>query len=188
MASPQKLNGGFLARAAQGAMRAGRSELFEGTLQPREGRERPQGDACKCAPAKEIKMFSSILKRPVRLALVMAGALALGAAGTALAAGPVVIQMRDTPPSFYPAKVTIKAGQTVEWKNTGNTIHGATNNPDNVVQKTDVAVPGGTQPFDSGFVPPGGTYKYTFTKAGVYKYVCIPHEMAGMKGEITVAK
>lgn len=103
-----------------------------------------------------------------------------------MAAGPVIIQMRDTPPSFYPAKVTVKAGQAVEWKNIGNTIHGATDSPEMAVQKADVTEPVGVKPFDSGFVPPGRTYMYTFNKSGTYKYVCVPHEMAGIKGEIIV--
>ncbi len=145
--------------------------------------------ALKGAPDKEMRhMLSSILKRPTRFALVMAGALAFGVAGTALAADPVIIQMRDVPPSFYPAKVTVKVGQPVEFKNIGNTVHGATDNPGMAIQKADVTEPAGAKTFDSGFVPPGGTYTYTFNTPGVYKYICVPHEMAGMKGEIVVKK
>ena len=42
--------------------------------------------------------------------------------------------------------------------------------------------------FDSGFIPPGGDYSYTFTVPGRYRYFCLPHEKAGMVGVIVVKK
>ena len=49
-------------------------------------------------------------------------------------------------------------------------------------------MPKGAVAFDSGFIPPGGDYRYTFTVPGTYKYFCLPHEKAGMVGVIVVKK
>jgi len=118
------------------------------------------------------------------------GSLALtGLAGrTADASAPatVVIKMLDMPPSFAPTQVTIKAGDTVKWENVGNSVHHATDDPAAAIKPGDVANPAGAKPFDSGFLPPGSSFKYTFTVPGTYKYVCAAHEMSGMSGEVVV--
>ncbi|MBD3345169.1 MAG: hypothetical protein GF401_08925 [Chitinivibrionales bacterium] len=49
-----------------------------------------------------------------------------------------------------------------------------------------VALPKGAKPFDSGTMQPGEEYRHTFTTAGLYRYFCIPHEKAGMVGEVIV--
>jgi len=49
-------------------------------------------------------------------------------------------------------------------------------------------LPKGATAFDSGFIPPGGDYSYTFTVPGTYRYFCLPHEKAGMFGMIVVKK
>jgi plastocyanin len=98
----------------------------------------------------------------------------------------VVIKMLDTPPSFIPAQVTIKAGDTVKWENVGNSVHHATDDSAAAIKPGDVAKPAGAKPFDSGFLPPGSSFTYTFTVPGTYKYVCAAHETSGMSGEIVV--
>ncbi len=100
----------------------------------------------------------------------------------------VVITMSDAPPKFVPDKVQIKVGQTVEWRNTGHTIHDATNKPGPLVKPDQVSSPPGAQPFDSGFLAPGKSFSYTFTVPGTYRYICIPHSADGMAGEIDVTK
>jgi plastocyanin len=106
--------------------------------------------------------------------------------GSALAQPAVVIKMLDQPERFEPATLTVKVGQPVQWQNAGNTVHDATNDPALVANKADVAGPPGAKTFNSGFVLPGQTFQYTFTAPGTYRYVCVPHEAAGMKGEVTV--
>jgi plastocyanin len=133
--------------------------------------------------------------RTVRMVLFFAGisgltSLALtGLAGrTADASAPatVVIKMLDMPPSFAPMQVTIKAGDTVKWENVGNSVHHATDDPAAAIKPGDVADPAGAKPFDSGFLPPGSSYTYTFTVPGTYKYVCAAHETSGMSGQVVV--
>lgn len=73
---------------------------------------------------------------------------------------------------FYtPALITVKVGATVTWRNVGQQVH-------------DVNAYDGS--FHSGNLEPGGTFTYTFTKAGDFKYYCIPHAGDGMTGEVVV--
>ena len=37
-------------------------------------------------------------------------------------------------------------------------------------------------------MPPGGTFDYTFTVPGTYRYFYVPHEALGMIGTIVVKK
>lgn len=100
----------------------------------------------------------------------------------------VTVTMTDKPPTYLPGKLTIKAGTTVEWKNTAATLHDVTTDSSAVQNAKDVSLPPGAKPFDSGFMPPGGTWSYTFSVPGHYVYACIPHEKDHMLGEITVTK
>jgi plastocyanin len=122
----------------------------------------------------------------IGLAVVIA-MLSVGAAGNARAAA-VTVKMSDTPSKFLPEKVTIKAGQSIEWINNAQTLHSVDADPSMVQDPKDVVLPAGAKPFDSGFMPPGAKYDYTFTTPGTYKYTCVPHEKDGMKGEIDVSK
>ncbi len=118
----------------------------------------------------------------------------------AIAAGPIAsaraadakpaltVTMTDTAPFYHPAKATIKVGQTVEWVNKGTTVHDVSTEVNNARNPKDVELPKGAKPFDSGFIPPGGKFSYTFTVPGQYKYFCVPHEDAGMVGYLTVQK
>jgi plastocyanin len=102
------------------------------------------------------------------------------------AAPAVVIKMSDKPPQFLPNKVTIKAGQTVEWVNNAKTLHSVDGDPTMALKPSDVSLPPGAKPFDSGFMKPDMTWDYTFTVPGTYKYTCVPHEKDGMNGEVVV--
>ena len=99
---------------------------------------------------------------------------------------PIVVKMIDMPATYEPAKLTIKVGETVEWKNVGNSVHHASSDPSTAVNPAEVSNPPGAKPFDSGFLQPGQSYTYTFTVPGTYKYICAPHETSGMLGEVTV--
>jgi plastocyanin len=100
----------------------------------------------------------------------------------------VVITMMDMPASFEPMRITIKAGDMVEWKNTGNQLHHVTTDPSAALKKRDVATPPGAKPFDSGFLKPGESFSQSFSVPGVYRYTCAVHEAKGMNGELVVQK
>jgi len=71
---------------------------------------------------------------------------------------------------FYsPSSYTVEVGTTVTWVNHDGTTH--------TVTSTD-----GT--FDSGSMPPGASFSYTFTNAGTYQYACSYHPW--MTGTIVV--
>ena len=70
---------------------------------------------------------------------------------------------------FQPAELTVKTGQTVEWKN------------DDMVPHTVTADDGS---FRSGKIQPGKTWTYTATKAGTFAYTCSPHP--NMRGKLIV--
>jgi plastocyanin len=76
--------------------------------------------------------------------------------------------------SITPARVTVKAGTTIKWTNFDATVH-------------NVAVTSGPAKFSSPAFNKRGGYKQTFTKPGVYHYVCTYHP-ATMTGTITVTR
>ncbi len=104
------------------------------------------------------------------------------------AAATVKVTMDDEPAIYKPATVTVKVGDTVQWINTGKTLHSVTLVPEIAQNPANVAEPKGAKTFDSGFMPPGATFSYTFTVPGTYKYFCVPHEKAGMVGDVVVKK
>lgn len=122
------------------------------------------------------------------LAIAASFGLAFSAATPALGANApaAVIKMSDKPPKFLPDKVTIKAGQTVEWVNNAKTLHSVDGDPTMALKPSDVSLPPGAKPFDSGFMKPDMTWDYTFKTPGTYKYTCVPHEKDGMNGEVVV--
>ena len=80
--------------------------------------------------------------------------------------------------AFQPAKVTIKAGDTVQWVN--NKL-----SPHNVV--FDSSAKDADKYTHKGLAfAPGETFEATFDEAGTYDYYCEPHRGAGMKGSIIV--
>ena len=104
------------------------------------------------------------------------------------AGNPVVVTMTDKPARYVPEKITVKVGTTVEFRNTGQVVHDVTTDASIVQDKADVSLPPDAKPFDSGFIPPGQSWSYTFTVPGRYLYACIPHEKDRMVGEVLVTK
>ena len=96
----------------------------------------------------------------------------------------VVVQMDGE--EFRPSKVTIAAGQTVEWKNNSGDPHTVTVVPDKALVPADVALPKNAQPFESGTISAGMTFSHTFKVPGTYRYYCTLHEGNGMVGEVIV--
>lgn len=71
--------------------------------------------------------------------------------------------------AFNPTPVTIQVGDTVKWTNNDGVTHTVTSN---------------TSVFNSGSIPNGGTFSYTFTTAGTYGYHCSIH--TSMTGQVIV--
>ena len=82
----------------------------------------------------------------------------------------MVITNSDGSYSFSPAKLTIKVGTTVIWKDVSSAPHTVTSDD-------------GTA-FDSGTVPVGGSFHFTFKTAGSFSYHCNIHPY--MKATIIV--
>lgn len=88
--------------------------------------------------------------------------------------------------NFAPRAITIRAGETVEWRNVSIMDHTVTADPARAKNPAHVRLPPGAEPFHSGTIAPGKVYRRTFPVAGEYRYFCIPHEEQGMLGTITV--
>jgi plastocyanin len=104
-----------------------------------------------------------------------AGAAPAGAGATFLRAAPDVpgtaarLLMVDN--RFQPSGLTVPAGTTVAWVNTGANVH--------TVSSFDGS-------FESGAIAPDQAFTYTFTKPGQYQYLCRQHLLNGMSGTIVV--
>ncbi len=71
--------------------------------------------------------------------------------------------------AFKPPVVTVKAGDTIEWRN------------DDPVPHTATSTSGG---FDSGSIAAGATYRWVARKPGRFDYLCTFHTI--MKGTVVV--
>lgn len=127
-----------------------------------------------------------------RSALAIAGIAAL-VTGVATAPDPADARADDPAAvvkmvgiEFQPDTVTITTGETVEWVNESKLTHTVTADPTKAAKAANVTLPDGAEPFDSGDVAPGETYRRTFTVPGTYGYFCVPHEAAGMTGTVVV--
>lgn len=96
-----------------------------------------------------------------------------------------VVEMNDDL-QFVPDRLTIRAGQTVTWRNVGAMVHTATSDPTLAQDATHGKVPTGAASWDSGLIRQGESWGYTFDVAGEYLYFCIPHEAGGMLASLTV--
>ena len=97
-----------------------------------------------------------------------------------------VVKMSDDMPMYSPETLTIKEGQTIEWKNVGAVSHSATNNPQLADNPEHALSPVGADIFNSGAVMPGGAFRHMFKIPGRYRYFCLSHEKDKMIGEVTV--
>jgi len=126
------------------------------------------------------------LKQLCFTVVAAAGFFIVGAGAVRAEDPAVVVKMNDMPTAFEPKEVTIRVGETVEWKNVGNSVHHASSDPNMAMKAGDASTPPGAKAFDSGFLRPGDTYSFKFSQPGVYDYVCAPHETSGMTGRVTV--
>ena len=123
------------------------------------------------------------LVTPVLLVTLAATAIAItrGAARSADATVEMTSELR-----YAPGRVTISVGETVTWSNTSDVPHTVTANGSLAADPAHVQLPEGAEPFDSDIIAPGESYSHTFTVAGEYRYVCVPHEGEGMLGTVIV--
>jgi plastocyanin len=105
---------------------------------------------------------------PVAPAAPPAGVEPAGLVAGDAVAGPVVRTGMENL-AYRDANLVVAAGTTVEWRNGDQLGHSVT-------------ADGGA--FDSGVIDPGGVWRYTFTRPGVYPFHCTPHPF--MRGTITV--
>lgn len=116
-----------------------------------------------------------------RITYLIAVALSLGLLaaflpGSYVAAAPpaATVEVAAADFEFQPQSVTINAGDTITWTNTGAAPHTATASDGS---------------WDSGNLDPGQTFSRTFDTPGTYNYYCRYHgtpEGTGMAGTIVV--
>ena len=87
------------------------------------------------------------------------------------AAGRPVVMIWMGEHYYSPAVLTIPVGTTVMWRMLG-------------AQEHDVWAYDGS--FHSHTMGPGDTFSHTFTRAGSFRYFCVPHYGDGMAGEVVV--
>ena len=113
-------------------------------------------------------MAASARPRLRRLAAACAIGLAF-ALSQSEAAGATVHTVTIDGFGFHPPSITVKQGDTVEWRNTDPVPHTAT--------AKDAS-------FDSKDIPANGSYRFTAKKKGRFAYICTLHPI--MKGELIV--
>lgn len=105
------------------------------------------------------------MKKLLCALLIGMSVLLLGAQPANSADQSPTVQMKDF--SFKPDALTVHQGDTVVFQNDDDVTHNVT-----------------ADSLKSGDIGAGKSWKYTFSKAGTYAYVCTYHP--GMQGTITV--
>jgi plastocyanin len=88
--------------------------------------------------------------------------------------------------TFEPKEIAVAVGEEVAWRNVGKIGHTVTADRSKAADPSLVSIPAGTGAWDSGLVNEGQSFSRTFDKPGTYRYICIPHEGAGMVGTVVV--
>ena len=109
------------------------------------------------------------MRRRLVLAAVMALVVASLAAGVALPAEAPTRTVAMPGKLYEPAALDVLVGTTVTWKNDDSTNHTVTADED---------------AFSSGYVPPGGSFTFTFATQGHYAFHCTIHRF--MRGTVDV--
>ncbi|MFB6160642.1 MAG: plastocyanin/azurin family copper-binding protein [Haloferacaceae archaeon] len=124
-------------------------------------------------------------------AAALPGCAALGATGVDYDVGMTAV-------AFDPPALSVAVGDEVVWYNNSSRGHTVTAYEDALPEGADYFASGG---YDSeaaarrawreeigGKLGNGDTFRHTFEVPGVYEYLCIPHEQAGMVGRIEVTE
>ncbi|HEV2401044.1 MAG TPA: hypothetical protein VGS27_29190 [Candidatus Sulfotelmatobacter sp.] len=110
------------------------------------------------------------------------------AAGTVSATSVVVEITGDQNAKLSRQRVSIKTGETVEWRNSSNTVHEIVANPAKAKPASKPVLPTGASPFDSGFVRPDRSFVQRFTVPGLYRYICDLDSAHPVEGEVMVTR
>lgn len=127
--------------------------------------------------------LSRIAKSAAALAGVAALIAAAGVSSPRDAAATVEMTNQLT---FTPDTVVIRAGETVEFRNSSALVHTVTGDPSRASLEESVRLPEGAEPFHSGRLKPGADFSHTFEAPGTYRYFCVPHEGAKMRATVIV--
>lgn len=107
---------------------------------------------------------------PVGALALLACSVSVGAAS--FARKPVTHTVVIEGMQFTPATLTIRPGDAVTWVNK------------DIVEHTATTPASSKQPFDSGMIAVGKSWKHSFKASGTYDYICTYHPT--MKGVIKV--
>jgi plastocyanin len=88
--------------------------------------------------------------------------------------------------TFAPKEIEVAVGEEVTWRNIGKVGHTVTADKSKAADPSLVGIPAGTRAWDSGLVNEGQSFSRKFDEPGSYRYICIPHEGAGMVGTVVV--
>ncbi len=126
----------------------------------------------------------------------------LGAAGAAAVAGCVSgsaegeFDVGMTIRRYDPQTLEVTPGTTVVWKNTSGRAHTVTAYGDGLPDGADFFASGGYDTTDEareawiggngGALYEDETFEHTFETPGDHTYFCIPHEVGGMVGTVSV--
>lgn len=116
-----------------------------------------------------------------------AGTAAVAVAASALLAGgamaqEVLLGANGGVLVFEPSEFTVKAGDTITFKNNAGYPHNVVFDEDEVPSGVDAAKISQEEYLNA----PGETYSVTLTVPGTYGFYCEPHQGAGMVGKVTV--
>ncbi|GAB3311052.1 halocyanin [Haloplanus rallus] len=131
-----------------------------------------------------------------RLLATLGTGLAVGSAGCAgVVGGDVEGDVGMTAEAFRPTTITVSVGEEVVWYNNSARAHSVTAYDDGIPEGAEFFATGG---YDStsaaregwyemnGVLESGETFAHTFETPGQFNYFCIPHERAGMVGQVVV--
>ncbi len=88
--------------------------------------------------------------------------------------------------TFEPDSIEVMPGDTIVWVNGSFLVHTVTCDTALATIKGSALLPEGALPFNSGNLNPGERFSIVLTIPGKYRYFCIPHEGAKMRGTIIV--
>ncbi|CAN6209061.1 unnamed protein product [Urochloa humidicola] len=116
-----------------------------------------------------------------------AGTAAVAVAASALLAGgamaqEVLLGANGGVLVFEPSEFSVKAGDTITFKNNAGFPHNVVFDEDEVPSGVDAAKISQEEYLNA----PGETYSVTLTVPGTYGFYCEPHQGAGMVGKVTV--
>jgi plastocyanin len=131
-----------------------------------------------------------------RVLVALGGVATAGLAGCTGASGADDFDVGMTAVAFDPPEVTVSVGEEVVFQNTSSRGHTVTAYEDSIPADAEFFASGGYESeqaarnaFGSqlgGIIDSGDAYTYTFDVPGTYHYFCIPHEQAGMVGQVHV--